>query len=273
MNVSHSSVARWIREPTRKKYDSSTRKQNGKTVIVVDTIRIAIQANPLLSTRDLANLVLNTLGVKISRELARSVLMNDGFTRKKARFFGCPPDLEEKTQIFIRERESFRSKGFKFYSLDETSFGRHGAPVYGYAHRGKSVRIQKRTARVSTQSALVIADNCGNMVRSCINGSFSTITFVAFLESLELQSDSVILLDNVAFHKARMVRDVATRRQWHLLYVPPYSPWFNPIEGIFSVIKRAWYAGSSIDESFDRVKPEHANAFFRYSFRLDRAPI
>ena len=50
-----------------------------------------------------------------------------------------------------------------------------------------------------------------------------------------LQPDTVVLIDNVAFHHSKIVKQYARDRNIHLLYVPPYSPWFNPVEGVFSI--------------------------------------
>ena len=273
LNVSHSSVARWIVHPEKKQYDSSKRKLHGKTTQVIVGILAAVMSDPLISTRELARLISSSIGVNISRELARCVLRNNGLTRKKARFYGEPADLKEKTENFLAMRDVYVQEGRTFFSLDEVSFGRHGAPVYGYSPRGSALRIRKKAARVTTISALVISDSNGNMVKDCKNGSFSTESFVSFLTRLDIPAKSVILLDNVAFHRSRRALEVVTMRGWDLLFVPPYSPWFNPIEGIFSIIKRVWYAQASIDNAFYRVTSAHANAFFKQSLELRGQPV
>ena len=41
---------------------------------------------------------------------------------------------------------------------------------------------------------------------------------------------------------------------WNVLYTPPYSPWFNPIENIFGNIKTYFRKNKSISSSFNLVK-------------------
>jgi transposase len=65
-----------------------------------------------------------------------------------------------------------------------------------------------------------------------IHGSFNSISFLEFMKSLDIPIKSVILLDNVRFHYSKAVAQFAETRQWDLCFVPPYSPWFNPIEGV-----------------------------------------
>ncbi|PNH01358.1 hypothetical protein TSOC_012764 [Tetrabaena socialis] len=112
---------------------------------------------------------------------------------------------------------------------------------------------------------MVIAHASGIVIHEQRKGSFATASFVEFLRRLSIPERSIILLDNVAFHRSKAAREMAAQRNWTLLFVPPYSPWFNPIEGIFSIVKRRWYSGLTIDDCFAAVTPTHTAAFFRNS--------
>ena len=53
-----------------------------------------------------------------------------------------------------------------------------------------------------------------------------------------LRPGEVVILDNLATHKVRGVREALQARGARLLYLPPYSPDFNPIEPMWSKIKQ-----------------------------------
>ena len=53
-----------------------------------------------------------------------------------------------------------------------------------------------------------------------------------------LQQGDVVILDNLATHKIRGVREAIEAVGARLLYLPPYSPDFNPIEPMWSKIKQ-----------------------------------
>ena len=53
-----------------------------------------------------------------------------------------------------------------------------------------------------------------------------------------LQKDDWVILDNLATHKVRGVREAIEGAGARLLYLPPYSPDFNPIENMWSKIKQ-----------------------------------
>lgn len=44
-------------------------------------------------------------------------------------------------------------------------------------------------------------------------------------------------MDNLSAHKGRRVRELVEERDCELLYLPPNSPDFNPIEEVFSKVK------------------------------------
>jgi len=53
-----------------------------------------------------------------------------------------------------------------------------------------------------------------------------------------LRAGEVVIMDNLATHKIRGVQEAIHARGAQLLYLPPYSPDFNPIEPMWSKIKQ-----------------------------------
>jgi hypothetical protein len=63
----------------------------------------------------------------LSRELLRVVIIKkQGLSKKKAKFFSKPSNLEAVTDAFLKKRDQLLAEGRTFVSIDETSFGRHG---------------------------------------------------------------------------------------------------------------------------------------------------
>ena len=64
--------------------------------------------------------------------------------------------------------------------------------------------------------------------------------FLAWVEqglAPTLRTGEVVILDNLATHKIRGVREAIQARGARLMYLPPYSPDFNPIEPMWSKSK------------------------------------
>jgi transposase len=65
--------------------------------------------------------------------------------------------------------------------------------------------------------------------------------FLAYLEQVlcpRLRPGQVVIMDNLSAHKHRQVRMLIEQAGAELLYLPPYSPDFNPIEKCWSKIKQ-----------------------------------
>lgn len=192
-------------------------------------------------------------------------IKRSGLSRKKARFFSKPSNLEAKTKLFTDLRDAYKAECRPFVSLDETSFGRNGRVCYGYAPKGEQLRVMRTVSRMTTTSSLVVS-SCESIIkRQEVQGSFNTLLFSSFLESLQLDQGTVILLDNVAFHHSKLAKQVADAKGFILLFTPPYSPWFNPIEGIFSIVKREFYKHGTIEKAYQSVTEAHCKAFFKKS--------
>jgi transposase len=73
-------------------------------------------------------------------------------------------------------------------------------------------------------------------------------------------------MDNVAFHHSKIIKELIHKKGWEYLYTPPYSPVFNPIEGVFSIVKRHYSKCMDIVSSFNIVTNTHIKAFFKHSF-------
>jgi transposase len=67
------------------------------------------------------------------------------------------------------------------------------------------------------------------------------VVFEAYVEQVlapTLRRGQVVVLDNLSAHKGERVRELIEGKGCELLYLPSYSPDFNPIEEAFSKIKR-----------------------------------
>jgi len=71
-------------------------------------------------------------------------------------------------------------------------------------------------------------------------GAIDGAAFVAFVErelAPRLRPGQVVVLDNLSVHKSARVRELIEGAGCRLLFLPPYSPDFAPIEQAFSKLK------------------------------------
>ena len=73
-----------------------------------------------------------------------------------------------------------------------------------------------------------------------LDGAMCGQAFLAYVEQVlvpTLASGDIVVMDNLPAHKLAGVRTAIENAGAKLLYLPPYSPDFNPIEMAFSKLK------------------------------------
>ena len=72
------------------------------------------------------------------------------------------------------------------------------------------------------------------------DGPVNALVFEAYVEQFltpTLAAGDIVVMDNLSSHKAPRIRQLIEAAGATLLYLPPYSPDFNPIEKMFSKLK------------------------------------
>ncbi len=73
-----------------------------------------------------------------------------------------------------------------------------------------------------------------------LDGPMDGESFLAYVEQMltpTLRPADIVMMDNLPAHRVKGVREAIERAGAKLLYLPPYSPDFNPIEQVFSKLK------------------------------------
>ena len=90
-------------------------------------------------------------------------------------------------------------------------------------------------------TTVVAALRCdGISAAGVFDGAIDGDSFLAFVEQVlvpTLRAGDVVIMDNLSSHKGPAVREMIEAVGDGLLYLPPYSPDFNPIENAFAKLK------------------------------------
>ena len=124
--------------------------------------------------------------------------------------------------------------------VDEMGTNISLAPLYGWSRRGERAfsSVPRNWGKNLTLLASMSLEGMGPCL--AVEGSTTTKVFETYLEHLlapTLQPGQVVVMDNLTSHKGSRVRELIEGRGCELLYLPPYSPDFNPIEEAFAKLK------------------------------------
>jgi transposase len=113
-------------------------------------------------------------------------------------------------------------------------------PRYGRSHGGQRANITAPYQRGNFMTILGAISLNGIECLSYTDGSGNSEIFSYFIENYLcplLKPHHVVVMDNVSFHKSVKIRSAIESRGAKLIFSPPYSPEFNPIEEMWSKIK------------------------------------
>jgi transposase len=142
--------------------------------------------------------------------------------------------------------------------IDETGVSTNMARLRGRAPEGQRL-IGKVPHGHWNITTFVAALRCDGITAPMVtDGAMNGAIFLAYVRHFLLptltQGDWVIM-DNLAVHKVNGVRSAIESVGAGLLYLPPYSPDFNPIEMAFSKLKALLRkaAERTVDRLWDRI--------------------
>ena len=109
-----------------------------------------------------------------------------------------------------------------------------------------------------------------------IRGATDGAVFLTYLKEVlvpKLWPGAVVIMDNLRAHKVKGVAEIIQAAGARVVYLPPYSPDFSPIELAWSQLKnhlrkvaaRTIEAlGQAIGEGLARINPSNARGYFTH---------
>ena len=124
--------------------------------------------------------------------------------------------------------------------IDETGASTKMARLHGRAPRGERLRAAIPHGHWKTTTFVGALRPTGMTAPMVLDGPMTAEWFLAYTEQVlvpTLRPGDVVILDNLPAHKGTAVREAVEAAGAALLFLPPYSPDFNPIENAFAKLK------------------------------------
>ncbi len=124
--------------------------------------------------------------------------------------------------------------------IDETWASTNMARRFGRAPRGQRLRIGIPHGHWKTTTFVAGLRRTGMVAPFVLDGPINRQAFEVYVERVlapELRPGDVVVMDNLSSHKGARTRELIEAAGAILLYLPPYSPDFNPIENAFAKLK------------------------------------
>jgi transposase len=124
--------------------------------------------------------------------------------------------------------------------LDECGVNLAETRLYGRAPSNERVKDYVPDARFERKSIIVSLKLNGQMSSLLFNGTLNGKLFIQYIKqflSQILNEGDIVVLDNCTAHKVVGVKEAIKACGAKVLYLPAYSPDFNPVELLWSKVK------------------------------------
>jgi len=166
-------------------------------------------------------------------------------------------DVKEAREAWLEGQIEFDPEKLVF--IDETGATTKMARLYGRALRGERCRAAVPHGHWKTTTFTAGLRIGGLAAPMILDGPKDGSAFRAYVTQVlvpELAPGDTVIMDNLPAHKVRGVRDAIEAAGAKLIYLPPYSPDFNPIEMAFAKLKAFLRAAAArtIPDLWDALK-------------------
>ncbi len=182
------------------------------------------------------------------------------------------PDVVEKREEWVNNLKSFDKNHLVF--LDESGVNTDLTRIYGRAIDGKRC---VDSAPINTPQNTTILSSIrldGQTAYTTYQGGTTKDKFIDYLKDILspiLRNGDIVIMDNMRTHHSKEVKKVLEDLKIKVIFLPAYSPDFNPIEKMWSKIKSVLRKlkvrtldnlSNAIDSAFSSISPSDCHGWF-----------
>ena len=167
-------------------------------------------------------------------------------------------------------------EGAHLVFIDETWAKDNMTRLYGRALKGERLVDYTPHGHWKTTTFLAALRLEGLTAPLVVDGPINADVFLAYVRQhlvKTLAPGDVVVMDNLGSHKVAGIKEAIEKVGARVLYLPPYSPDFNPIEQVFSKLKALLRKAKErtvqdlearLGELMDHFPPDECARYFRH---------
>ena len=183
------------------------------------------------------------------------------------------PDIRLKRENWRQHIPESGAKHLVF--LDESGINTDMTRRYARAKKDQRAVDSTPLNTPATTTILSSIRLDGSCIYTTYQGGTTAERFESYLKSdllPTLSPDDIVVMDNMRSHHAKVVKNLLDEKHIQYLYLPPYSPDYNPIENMWSKIKAnmrkqkvrtAALLSEAIRKAFSTIRTSDCMGWFR----------
>lgn len=212
---------------------------------ILNLIKSILQEDCILTLKEIKNIVHERTGVNIGITSLHRACIGMHFSLKSLTLSPIPRNTScniEKRFLyatnFTNLQRNFSDE--EFFFIDEVGFSLSTRKTKGRSEVGKNAIKRITSIRSRNLSICAAMGVSGEYFYKLSHTPYNMIKFkeflIDFIENLRFKGicRGVFVMDNVKFHHCSEISELLLASNFELIYLPPYSPFLNPIENSFS---------------------------------------
>lgn len=279
--VSQSSVFRWLEKSRStgtlvpRPHGGGARPRLNETAL--QSLGRLINERPDATLEELREHLAQVSGVHVHPSTVWRALKRLGRRRKKKTFRAKEqedPAVRAKRQAYQAEIAQLDPRDLVF--VDESGVNQAMARLYAWARGGERAHALRPVRRGQTLTLVGALGWEGLQAPFNLEGAMNGHVFLFYVENLlapSLRPGQTVMMDNLSAHYADGVREAIESAGARLLYLPPYSPEYSPIELCWSKVKTYLRAEAArtldalhaaITAALNTILPKDAKGWFQH---------
>ena len=113
-------------------------------------------------------------------------------------------------------------------------------PYKGWSSKGKKcvIKTKNKTIYNKRYSIGMYIDINSNIDFTIKEKALDSNKFNKFISKINKKNNKIIFLDNASIHKNKIFKNDIVKNNWNIIYNIPYHSHLNPIEYVFSLLRK-----------------------------------
>jgi transposase len=207
---------------------------------IVDTIKI----NNYLTANELIKLINNKFNVYLSTTYIYNILNKYNYSYKKIKINSNPYSKEKQKEQLIEIKNKIQKNNIdNLISIDEISVKEFENFDKGWCLKGIETEVNNKNKKINNKrySVLMASSNKKIINYTIVEKGIKTDNFNKFilkLNRMDKENKNVYFLDNARVHKTKSFDKIKKDYKLNVIYNAPYQSKYNPIEYIFSLLRK-----------------------------------